>query len=366
MTTDDFFATIVNRTGKGLKKGQLILAKTGADAMYVTAEYLQRYLVGFAAESGFVLIDKNGVTLYTDKRYLEAAKNLLNGTFVRVEERNKDCPIEKLLSVYKTVAIPKAETTVAEYETLQKSGVEFVDATPALQKAMAIKTKEELTFIKKACEIAETAFIKLLPRIKEGKTERQVAAMLEYEMKNLGADGTSFETIVAFGAHSAVPHHRTGDTPLKYGDVVLIDFGCTVEGYCSDMTRTFLYGDDGKKQAFKKAYAAVKEAHEKVLAEVESGMTAGEADAIARRYLEEVGFGDKFTHSLGHGIGLQIHEFPTLTKGRETVLKDGMVFSDEPGVYFEGEFGVRIEDTVTLQEGKIVSLTTTKKDLVIL
>lgn len=349
-----------------MNKGELILLKTGAEALFTTCEYLQRYLTGFEAESGFVLVDKTGTTLYTDKRYLEAAKAVFATTPIKVAEIKKDSPPEKILSKYKTVAIPKDTTTLTEFERLQQSGATFLDATPALQEARSIKTERELAAIKKACRIAEESFERLLPQIEEGQTEKEIAARLEFEMRKSGAEGTSFDTIVAFGAHSAVPHHKTGDTPLKKGDVVLIDFGCKVDGYCSDMTRTFLFRDDGNHEDFKGAYQAVLSAHEKVLQEVKAGMTAGEADAVARGYLQAKGYGQYFTHSLGHGIGLQIHEFPTLASGRETRLQESMVFSNEPGVYVEGKWGIRIEDTVTIKQGKILSLMTTKKHLIIL
>jgi Xaa-Pro aminopeptidase len=173
---------------------------------------------------------------------------------------------------------------------------------------------------------------------------------------------------VAFGAHAAVPHHETGTTKLCFGDEILIDFGCKVNGYCSDITRTFLFGDDGKHEDFKKAYAAVLKAHELAKEKITAGMTGAEADAIARDYLKEAGYGELFTHSLGHGIGLNVHEFPSVSPRNTTnKLVDGMVFSDEPGVYKAGEYGIRIEDTVSLQNGKVISfMSLTDRNLIIL
>ena len=198
-------------------------------------------------------------------------------------------------------------------------------------------------------------------------TETEVAAILEYNMKVLGAYSTSFDTIVAFGAHAAVPHHETGATKLKFGDEILMDFGCKVNGYCSDITRTFLFGDDGKHGEFKKAYQAVLTAHNLVKETAKAGMTGKEIDAIARDFLDKAGYGKLFTHSLGHGIGLNIHEYPSISPKGETIVTDGMVFSDEPGVYAAGEYGIRIEDTVAFQGGKIVSfMTKTDRNLVIL
>ena len=237
-----------------------------------------------------------------------------------------------------------------------------------LAQAMTVKNEWELENISKACEIAEKAFLALLPEIKEGMTETEVVALLEYNMRKLGAQGLSFEPIVAFGPHAAVPHHETGSTKLRFGEEILIDFGCKVNGYCSDITRTFLFGDDGKHEEFKKAYAAVLQAHELAKEQITSGMTGAEADAVAREYLKSQGYGELFTHSLGHGIGLNVHEYPSVSPRNTTSkLVDGMVFSDEPGVYKAGEYGIRIEDTVTLKDGKIKSfMSLTDRKLIIL
>ena len=268
---------------------------------------------------------------------------------------------------YKIVAVSFKETKHAEFLELEKIGVKLVEADSTIFPLMETKNEWELSCIQKACEIAEDAFNELLPEIQEGMTETEVAALLEYKMRKLGAQGLSFDTIVAFGAHGAVPHHETGETKLKFGDVVLIDFGCKVNGYCSDITRTFLFGDDGKHEEFKKAYKCVLEAHLLAQQKIVAGMTGKEADAVAREYLKACGYGELFTHSLGHGIGLNVHEMPSISPRGETALCDGMVFSDEPGVYKAGEFGIRIEDTVTLMNGKIKSfMSKTDKSLVIL
>ena len=275
--------------------------------------------------------------------------------------------VADILKDYKIVAVSFDETSHSDFLKLEKIGVKLVEADSTLFPLMITKNDWELENIAKACEIAENAFNELLPEIKEGMTETEVAALLEYKMRKLGAQGPSFATIVAFGPHAAVPHHETGNTKLKFGDEILIDFGCKVNGYCSDITRTFLFGDDGKHEEFKKAYNAVLTAHELVKEKLVSGMTGIEADAIARDYLKACGYGDLFTHSLGHGIGLNIHERPSLSIKGEQTLCDGMVFSDEPGVYKVGEYGIRIEDTVTLRNGKVKSfMSKTDRNLIIL
>ena len=346
--------------------GNKVLKSCGLEAVYAAAEVLIRYITGFEAENGCVVVDKTGTTLYTDKRYIEAAEKLFRGTDV-TPVLYTQAELLKRLAGYEKVGISFDWTAHSEYLAIEKAGVKTENIDKQLADVMSVKNAWELEQIQKACDIAEEAFLQILPQIQEGMTETEVAALLEYHMKKLGAQGLAFPSIVAFGAHAAVPHHETGNTKLKFGDEILIDFGCRVNGYCSDITRTFLFGDDGKHEDFKKAYAAALSAHELVKEKLTSGMTGGQADAIAREYLQEKGYGGLFTHSLGHGIGLNIHEFPSLRPNGETVLVDGMVFSDEPGVYEAGSYGIRIEDTVTLKNGKVKSfMSKTDKTLLIL
>ena len=338
----------------------------GAEAVYTSCEFMMRYLIGFAAENGCVVVDETGSTLYTDRRYTEAAEKLFAGTDVTVAMYNRD-EVFKRLASYKTVGISFDQTTHMEYLTLEKAGINLVNVDEAFSTAMMVKNEWELDNIAKACVIAEDALLELLPEIKEGMTETEVAALLEYKMRKLGAEGLSFPTIVAFGPHAAVPHHETGMAKLQFGDEILIDFGCKVNGYCSDITRTFLFGDDGKHEEFKKAYESVLKAHNLAQEKITAGMTGKEADAIARDSLMADGYGELFTHSLGHGIGLNVHEKPGVSPRAEGVLENGMVFSDEPGVYEAGKYGIRIEDTVTLKDGKVVSfMSKTDKNLIIL
>lgn len=342
--------------------------EAGCEAAYTTCEYMKQYLTGgFVTEGGFVLTDSDGSVLYTDSRYIEEANKFFAGTDIKVELMNAENTPAKLLKKYKTVAIPFAQTTVPEYEALKKIGCTLVDDSNAFVKVMSVKNEFELSSIARACEIAEDGFNNMLPDIKEGMTETEVAALLEYNMRKLGAYSTSFDTIVAFGANASIPHHVTDSTVLKFGDEILIDFGCKVNGYCSDITRTFLFGDDGRHEKFKVLYDKVLTAHLLVQEKGYSGMTGKEADAIARSYLAENKLDQYFTHSLGHGIGVNIHEFPRLSPRSEDLLVEGMVFSDEPGVYLEGELGIRIEDSCHIKDGKITTfMHKTNKNLVIL
>ena len=336
------------------EKLRQIVAASGADALFLEQDFLRRYVTGFYSTDGYVVADKKGCSFFADPRYFEAASAQLAGSFIRVEPGAFDAAVERAQGA-KTLGVPFPFISRSACARLEERGFILTDCMPALKEAMKVKTADELEKISRACEIAEGGLLATLPRLQEGMTEREVAAVLEYEMRMRGADGTSFETIVAFGAGSSVPHHETGDTKLRFGDVVLIDFGCKVEGYCSDCTRTFLFGDDKNHEQFKHHYALVLRAHELVKEKLVYGMTGREADAIARDFFREAGADKFFTHSLGHGIGLQIHEYPLLSPRGEEVLSDGMVFSDEPGLYFEGEYGIRIEDSICMKNGKAVS-----------
>ncbi len=343
-----------------------IYREVGADVVYTTTDYLRRYLTDFHSSDGYVLLDGERCRFIADSRYFEAAQKALKNSPIEVLLGGKK-QADELLQNYKCVGVPFSLITHGEYCELADRGFCLKDSAPAFQTAMIVKSEYELEQISRASEIAEDAFNALLPQIKEGMTEREVAALLEYEMRRRGAEGTSFDTICAFGANGSVPHYETGDCVLKFGDVILIDFGCKVNGYCSDITRTFLFGDDGKHEAFKAAYAEVLKAHLLVKEQLKSGMTGKEADAIAREHLKSKGLGEAFTHSLGHGIGLNVHELPMLSPRSEQILTDGMVFSDEPGVYFAGEFGIRIEDSCYLKDGKVRSfMHKTEKNLIIL
>ena len=336
------------------------------DALYVTCDFLRRYLTGFYSTDGYVILDGNACRFVADPRYFEAAEKALAGSGVDVILGGYGTALE-LLDAYKTLGVPYPFLDLAHAKELEKKGFTLKDCMPALRSAMIIKTPEELSHIQKACEIAEDALLAILPQIKEGMTESETAALLEYEMRKLGASGVSFDTIVAFGANGSVPHHETGTTKLRFGDPVLIDFGCKVEGYCSDCTRTFLFGDDHKHEEFKEAYGHVLTAHELAKENIHAGMTGREADEIARGYLRTVGLDRYFTHSLGHGIGLQIHEHPVLAPSGEEPLLDGMVFSDEPGVYLAGQYGVRIEDSMYMKDKRAHSfMHKTEKKLIIL
>lgn len=335
--------------------------------MLTASPDLRRYLVGFASSFGFVYTDAQESVFFTDPRYAEGARTALKNSFVAVEvAKSEETVLDYIKSKkIKTLAVPLERLTMPQYAALRKQKFKLADSAPALKRAMSLKSREETECIARACEIAEEAYTALLGELKEGMTENETAGLLEYLMRRAGAEDRSFETIAAFGKNTSVPHHAAGEDRLKKGMPVLLDFGCKRNGYCSDITRTFLFGN-GCGEEFKSVYGHVLDAHRRAADNIAAGMTGREADALARDHLKKFGLDKFFTHSLGHGIGVNIHEEPRLSSSGGDVLLDGMVFSIEPGVYFEGKFGIRIEDSVVLENGKVRSFMKTEKGLTVL
>ena len=340
------------------------------DLCLITDEKERMYFLGFSSTDGYVVHTKNKTSLVIDKRYYYAAKKQLEPKgFDVICGSDFGYLAEAVVSNEAHVlGIDFGVTTLAQLNALKKAlpGIEFFDIGPELEYEASIKNPEEIKVIAKACAIAEKSFLETIPFFETGVTEADIAAELEYRFKKNGASDKSFDTIVAFGANSAVPHHATGKTKLKENVPVLMDFGCIYSGYCSDMTRTMFYGEPDEK--FLQAYKAVYEAHFAALNNIKAGMTGKEADAIARLVLEKYGYAKYFTHSLGHGIGVHIHEYPCLTPSPRGLcyLENGMVFSDEPGVYFDGKFGIRIEDSCYMRDGKVHTFMKEDKTLIVL
>lgn len=348
------------------KHTENIFAQTGAEALVITQDDYRFYLTGFQSSFGILIADSTGIALYTDARYLEAVEAFLKGSDIAVKDYPRGVKLTELLKGYKVISMPLDRVSANEYREFVQAGFEVIDCSKLVALEMSVKTTQEIENISLSCNVADKAYTELLGRIKEGMTETDVSAELEYLFRKHGSSGTSFPTICAFGSNASVPHHETGNTKLKFGDEILLDFGCKVNGYCSDCTRTVLFGDDGKHAEFKDIYGKVLEAHEIVKREFTVGMMGKQGDALARNYLEKFNLAKYFTHSLGHSLGVNIHECPNLSPNDSTVFKDGMVFSDEPGVYIGGQLGIRIEDTCMLKGGKVIGLTNTDKKLTII
>jgi len=230
----------------------------------------------------------------------------------------------------------------------------FSPASPLMRKLRMKKSAEELHSMSRAAIIADQAFQKVVERRLSGLTEHEVAKILEEEMLNAGADGVAFEILVASGPNSALPHHRAGKREIEPGDVVILDFGCRVDGYCSDITRTLVCGDPSDRVC--KIYEVVLTAQKRAMEVARPKVLAQEVDQAAREVVAQAGYGDRFIHRTGHGIGLDVHEDPYIVEGNTLPLEVGMTFSVEPGVYFPGEFGLRVEDIVVVTEEGVKTL----------
>ena len=340
------------------------LACSKKSAYLITDRITRRYLTEIDVQEGVLLCLESKTFYLSDARYFTLLKEKLKGLDIvpvlysggeSVKQVLKD---NKIKNLYLDFSI----TTVEEFNKYKKLGFKILNGAGAISEAVAVKDERELGYIQKACEIAERAVKEAFSFIKKGVTELEVKEFIVSKMVSLGAEGESFDTIVAFGKNAAVPHHETGMDKLDDNQVVLIDTGAKVNGYSSDITRTAFFGTPSER--FIESYNSVLKANLLAESKIYSGISTVDADNIARGYLKEKGLDKYFTHSLGHGIGQNIHEYPYLSPKRQATLKDDMVFSIEPGVYFEGEFGIRIEDTVCLKGGKVVRLFTDDKELI--
>ena len=258
-----------------------------------------------------------------------------------------------------TVGAHQAIINVLKEDTIAKE-ISMISTSQFIDPLRMIKDPEELALISRAMEISDHAFQVVTPLIEVGDTERSVAWKMEIAMREGGAEALAFETIVASGPNAAKPHHHPSDRQICSGEPIVIDFGARYEGYNSDMTRTLCLGEPD--ETFRIVYDTVLAAQMTASATVLPTMTSGEADGIAREIIEQAGYGDQFGHSLGHGIGLAVHEYPRVGPNSGDALTDGTVFTIEPGIYIPGWGGVRIEDTVIMENGKVRSLTTSHKN----
>lgn len=335
-------------------------------AYLITDPLNRKYLTGVDIAEGFLFVQNDNKVCFTDARYFYQAKQMLS--LVNVEARLY-AGQESLSEFVKeqnieTLFVDYSRTTVKEFEEYKKFVACIKDCSTELEKVRAIKSEEEISLIKKACEIAQNAYHQEIVKVKEGITELDLKKAIEKAMIKMGASAPAFDIIVAFGENGAVPHHQTGNTKLKKNMPILIDMGANYNGYLSDLTRTAFFGSPCEK--FLRCYKAVLDANLLAEEKIRAGMTTFTADSIARNHLKEQDLDKYFTHSLGHGVGLEIHEYPALSPRKQDIIENGMVVTIEPGVYLDGEFGIRIEDTVLIKDGKVERLFTDSKQLKIL
>lgn len=339
----------------------------GIDGFLVTNPHSRRYLTGFTGSAGTALISRDDAVFITDFRYTEQAAEQVAG--FRIEKQSglmQDAVAEQISAMgIKKIGFEQDTLPYADYDRYQKAAkAEWVPVSGIIEKLRMVKEDSELQTIRKATQIADEAFSHILTFIKPGMTELEVSNELEFFMRRLGATESSFDTIVASGKRSALPHGVATDKKIENGDMVTLDFGALYDGYVSDITRTVAVGEPPEE--LKKIYHIVLEAQKRACSALKPGMTGKEADAVARDYISEHGYGEAFGHSTGHGIGLEVHEGPGLSFRSDTKLKPGMVVTVEPGIYVPGLGGVRIEDDVLITEDGCELLTSSPKELIIL
>ncbi len=344
------------RMGKLRRK----LSKAGADGIAITHLPNILYLSGFSGSSGVLLVEPRSATLFTDTRYAIQAREEVAIARIRISPgpllRTAGERLQKLSRP--RMAFEPARLSVAEHALLRRSagpGIRWVRSEGMVEELRAVKDDGEIAKIRKAAFLASEVLKEVLPLVKPGVRELELAAEIEYRMRHKGASRASFETIVASGARSALPHASPTEKPLKKNELVVLDLGAILSHYSSDLTRTVYLGRAPKK--IRGWYEAVREARTAALDALGEGVTAGEVDAAARCVLERYGLGKHFIHSTGHGLGLEVHEMPRLARGQKTSLQAGNVVTLEPGIYVKGVGGIRMEDDVALLAGRVEVLT---------
>lgn len=320
------------------------------------------YYSGFTSSDAYLLISKDKQILATDSRYFVQAKEQAPDFKIKDISKGLDNVFSSFEQKY--IGYEEGSVSVREYRRIRSkttSNQQLVEMEQQICAPRKTKDEDEIKLIAQAEKIGDMAFSHIIEYIKPGMTERQVALEIEFFMKNHGASALSFDTIVASGVRSAMPHGTASDKVIEKGDIVTMDFGCVYKGYCSDMTRTVVMGKADAKQ--KEIYDIVLKTQENALQMIKAGEKCNEIDQAAHEYVSVSGYGGCFGHGLGHSVGIEIHEMPSLSKKCQSVLKKGNVVTVEPGIYIENYGGVRIEDLVVVEEDGITNLTHSTKEL---
>jgi Xaa-Pro aminopeptidase len=354
------------RSRSRLNRLRLFLLGIHADAILVSHLPNIRYLCGFTGSSALLLIEESRGTLFTDSRYTFQAREEVSGVRVQITKIGLLASVAEALRKRRPrtcVAFSPTQLTVGQMDALQTASgkqVRWMKAPNAVESLRAVKDSGELAAMKDAAKLINDVFGSVVPLIRPGISELELSAEIEFAMKERGAEGASFETIVASGARSAWAHARPTAKLLRKNELVVLDQGAILRGYCSDLTRTVFVGRSSPR--VRRMYGAVLEAQQAAKDAIRPGVTAGSVDAAARLVLKRYGLAGKFTHSTGHGLGLEVHEMPRLGRGEATVLQEGMVLTVEPGVYVEGYGGIRIEDDIVVTSKGAQDLTTASRE----
>jgi Xaa-Pro aminopeptidase len=353
----------MNKFGSFFESGEI-------DALLLTDGASKYYFSQYSASFSFLLLTKRERFFITDKRYSEEAEQVLTDFSVVALKEKADLE-NRIVEILKSQDIKKLgfEDEAVSYKTYQflrkiadDCNVELLPSSLFLAASRAKKSEIELEKIKKAAEIAKISFLDTLKLLKEGVSEAEIASELEYKMRKMGADGAAFSSVVAFGENTSKPHCHFGKRKLKKGDIVLVDCGAVFEGYRSDMTRVAAFGRASEE--VKKVYEAVKNAGDAAIEMIKEGVTFNELDAKAKEVLGDLA--EFFTHSLGHGVGLNIHEYPSQKHEHEKPLLKGSVITIEPAVYLPKKFGIRVEDMLLVTENGSENLTNLDRNLIML
>lgn len=351
------------------KELQELLLEAPYDALVLTSEVNRRYATGFHSTAGAVYLSAKQAVFYTDFRYVEAARAAVTDFEVREigVGRSYTAAINELIEQdgVRKIALEDETLTYAEYSkwatALHATVVRLEDGVARLR---VTKEDDEVEKIVAAQRIAEQALEEVMNDIRVGVTEKEIAARLTYLMLHYGAENMSFDPIVVSGANSSKPHGVPTEKTIAAGDFVTMDFGCIVDGYCSDMTRTVAVGH--VTEEMQRVYDVVLDAQLAGIACCKAGVSGREVDGAARRVIEAAGYGDAFGHGFGHGVGLEIHEAPTASSRADALLPAGSILTAEPGIYLPGKFGVRTEDMLYVIEDGCINLTEAPKTLRIL
>lgn len=348
-----------------------IINKLNTDGMILCNEANMHYVCSFSPSEGMILILKDGTAYHiVDSRYTETAKNYAIATELNVVEISKGFidELKNLIDKHNIKSLVFEDKTISysRYTQLRDKlpGVEFVELGDRLMRVRNRKDADEIVFMKKANAIAEKAFTELLNHIEAGKSEKELAAYFDYLMSKYGSDGLSFDTILLTGAHTSMPHGVPSDKKIESGDFVLFDFGATYKGYHSDMTRTVAV--KSASDEMKEAYELVRKAQKAGITALDDGVKCADVYKAAYDVLEEKHMGKYFRHSLGHGVGLEIHEGFNASPNSKDTYETGNVTSIEPGIYIPDKFGIRIEDVLYLSPHGIENLSNITKELIIL